>query len=182
MDRLAVEALFSVKSLWHGGVSRGMNPHDLARLMDEHVPALTLYARQWCDVPEDVVQQAMVALVRAKPPPLDPVAWLYRVVRNAALDAARGERRRLRREAAVARPDRWFVETEGDSLDAQVAVEALQGLPLEQREAIVAHLWGGLPFEAIGELMGCSASTAYRRYLAGLAQLRTRLGGRCPTR
>ena len=158
-----------------------MNPHELARLLDTQAPALILYARQWCDTPEDVVQQAFLQLVRACPLPQDVSAWLYRVVRNAAVDAARSQRRRQRREAEVARPVRWFIETEVEGLDAAAAVEALQALPLEQREVLVAHLWGGQTFEAIAGLVGCSASTAFRRYQAGLAALRQKLGVSCPT-
>ena len=87
-----------------------------------------LYARQWCGTPEDVVQKAFIKLVRQKRPPADVVAWLYRVVRNGALDTAKSARRRQRRESVAARPARWFVEPEVDGLDARTAVAALEGL------------------------------------------------------
>ena len=61
-----------------------------------------------------------------------------------------------------------------------MATAALQRLPIEQRETLVAHLWGGLTFEQIGELTGVSSSTAHRRYLAGLESLRERLRVSCP--
>jgi RNA polymerase sigma-70 factor (ECF subfamily) len=159
-----------------------MSPQELARLIDAQAPALILYARQWCEVPEDVVQQALLDLVSQRPPPRDAVGWLYRVVRNGAIDAGRAHRRRLRREAEVARSARWFVEPEVEGLDAEAAVEALARLPLEQREPIVAHLWGGRSFEQIGDVAGCSASTAFRRYTAGIEALRQKLGVPCPTR
>src|SRR5262245_19981329 len=124
-----------------------MSPQELTRLIDGHAPALILYARQWCETPGDVVQQAFLELVGQARPPLQVVAWLYRVVRNAAIDAARSHRRRQRREAAAARTARWFVEPQIEGLDAEAAVAALEHLPLEQREPIVAHLWGGLSFE-----------------------------------
>jgi RNA polymerase sigma-70 factor (ECF subfamily) len=157
-----------------------MTAQELASLIDAHGAALVLYARQWSAAPEDLVQSAFLKLVEQRRPPQEPLPWLFRVVRNAAIDAARGERRRQRRELAVARPARWFAEPEIDGLDAEVAVAAMQGLPLEQREAIVAHLWGGLSFEEIGEVAGCSASSAFRRYSAGLAALRQELGVTCP--
>lgn len=94
-----------------------MTPRQLADLIAAHGPALVLFARQRCDGPEDVVQEAFVKLASARPPD-DPVAWLYKVVRNAALDAAKAARRRVRREQSVARPDRWFAEAEADGLDA----------------------------------------------------------------
>lgn len=159
-----------------------MSPAVLARLIDAHAAPLVLYARQWCDEPEDVVQEAFVKLDRQDRPLDDPVGWLYRVVRNGALDAARNARRRQRRESAVARPVRWFVEPEVDGLDAETAVAALQRLPVEQREVIVARHWGGLSFEQIAAAAGCSASTAFRRYTAGVEVLRQSLGVSCPDR
>jgi RNA polymerase sigma-70 factor (ECF subfamily) len=65
-------------------------------------------------------------------------------------------------------------------LDAEAAATALQTLPLEQREILVAHLWGGLTFAEIADLAGCSPSTAHRWYLTGLSTLRERLGVPCP--
>src|SRR5437764_6130627 len=126
-----------------------MSPAEFARLIDAHAAPLVLYARQWCDAPEDVVQEAFLKLVCEGQPPRDAAAWLYRVVRNGALDAAKTARRRQRRETAVARPVRWFVEPEVDGLDAETAVAALQHLAAEQREVIVARHWGGLSFEQI---------------------------------
>ena len=157
-----------------------MNAADLARLIDAHAAPLVLYARQWCGTPEDVVQEAFMKLVRQKRAPADAVAWLYRVVRNGALDASKCARRRQRRESAAARPGRWFVEPEVDGLDARAAVAALERLVPEQREAIVAHHWGGLSFEQIAAVVGCSASTAFRRYTAGVEELRKQLGETCP--
>jgi RNA polymerase sigma factor (sigma-70 family) len=158
-----------------------MGPERLGQLLDEHAAALVLYARQWCAVAEDVVQEAFVKLAAQRTDPDNPVAWLYRVVRNGALGAARAERRRRRHEAfAAARVPSWFVPAEGLGLDAATVTAALQELPIEQREVIVAHLWGGLTFEQIGEVIGTSSSTAHRRYLTALAVLRERLRVPCP--
>jgi len=159
-----------------------MRPDDFVRLLDTYGPPLILYARQWCATPEDVVQEAFLKLVSLRQPPRSVVPWLYRVVRNAALDARKTARRRQRRESAAARPVGWFVEPEIDGLDAAAAVAALQRLPAEEREVIVARLWGGLSFEEIAEVAGCSASTAFRRYSAGLDALRKELGVPCPNR
>jgi RNA polymerase sigma-70 factor (ECF subfamily) len=160
-----------------------MGPELLARLVDRHAAALVLYARQWCAVPEDVVQEAFLKLVSQRQPPDNPVAWLYRVVRNAAVTAARTDRRRQRHEtAAAAQAPAWFANNDAGDIDGDAATAALQGLPPEEREVIVAYLWGALTFEQIGELAGCSSSTAHRRYVAGLAHLRERLHVPCPNR
>ena len=156
-----------------------MNAGQLADLIDGHAAALVLFARQWCTAPEDVVQDTFCKLAAQSAPPNDVVAWLYRVVRNAALDAGRADRRRARREAAAARPVRWFAEREIDGLDVAAAVAALEGLPADQREAIVGRLWGGMTLEQVAAVAGCSVSSAHRRFEAGIAALRERLGVRC---
>ncbi len=117
-----------------------MGPDLLRRLLDEHAAALTLYARQWCAAPEDVVQDAFLKLVAQRTPPVNCVAWLYRVVRNGAISAARSTLRRRRYETAAAgQAATWFVPDD-TGLDGEAAVAALAALPLEQREVIVAHL------------------------------------------
>ena len=149
--------------------------------MDEHAPALVLYARQWCSAAEDVVQEAFVKLIAQSKTPERIVPWLYRVVRNAAISSSRAANRRRRHEtAAAAEMPGWFVPTDGVELDADVAAAAFQTAPVEEREIIVADLWGGLTFGEIAELVGCSSSTAHRRYLAGVSALRERLGVPCP--
>jgi RNA polymerase sigma-70 factor (ECF subfamily) len=157
-----------------------MTSRQLADLIDTHAASLVLFARQWCTAPEDVVQDAFCKLVAQTIAPSDQVAWLFRVVRNAAIDRGKADRRRHKRESAVARPVRWFEEASVDGLDVDAAVTALEELPAEQREIIVARLWGGMTLEAIAAVVGCSASSAHRRFAAGIAALRERLGVLCP--
>jgi RNA polymerase sigma-70 factor (ECF subfamily) len=118
--------------------------------------------------------------------PRDPAAWLFKAVRNGAINAGLAQRRRRRHEArAASAAAPWF---DGDAsarpaqaLDPESAQAALAGLPLAQREVIVAHLWAGLTFEQIADVSGMSASSAHRSYQAGLRALRERLGVQCPT-
>jgi RNA polymerase sigma-70 factor (ECF subfamily) len=156
-----------------------IGPDDLGRLFDEHAGALVLFARQWCDVPEDVVQDAFVAMARQEESPDRVVAWLFRVVRNGAIAAARQSRRRRRRERRASDPEAaagasWFAATD-DRIDAEHATRLLAELDAETRAVIVARLWGGLTFEAVARVQGCSLTTAHRRYQAGLARLHARL-------
>jgi RNA polymerase sigma factor (sigma-70 family) len=158
-----------------------MTPELLGRLIDDHAAALTLFARQWCAAPEDVVQEAFVKLSAQRLLPNDPIGWLFRVVRNGASSAARAARRRRLHEmdAAAHRPT-WFVPSDNAAIDGADAAAALETLPIEEREVVVAHLWGGLTFEQIGRLAGVSSSTAHRRYLQALSALRERLRVPCP--
>jgi RNA polymerase sigma factor (sigma-70 family) len=156
-----------------------IDPENLGRLFDEHASSLVLFARQWCSAPDDIVQDAFVMLARQKVMPDRVVPWLYRVVRNGVITASRRTHRRRRREERAAsvegvRSDSWFESTD-DRIDAERASRLLADLDAETREAIVARLWGGLTFEEIARLQGCSLSTTYRRYQAGLARLQERL-------
>src|SRR5438270_3911522 len=158
-----------------------MGPDQLGRLLDTHAAGLTLYARQWCAAPEDAVQEAFLKLAGRSAPPPDVVGWLYTVTRNLARTAGRCERRRRRHEAvAAARRPGWFVRVEGGGVDGEKAAAALEGLPPDEREAVVARIWGGLNFEQIAGLLGTSAATAHRRFTAGLELLRERLSVPCP--
>jgi RNA polymerase sigma-70 factor (ECF subfamily) len=156
-----------------------VGPALLTRLLDEHGARLVLYAQQWCEGPEDVVQDAFVALARQPVAPADAAAWLYRAVRNGAISAARKSQRRTRHEAfaAEARPA-WFTSPVADGLDAAAATAALEELPIEVRETVVLRLWSDLPFDEIARLTATSTSTSHRRYNQGIAALQARLGVR----
>ncbi len=155
----------------------------LGRLLDEHAAALELYAAQWCDrlQAQDIVQDALLELVRQHPVPERIVPWLYRVVRNRAVSHFRSEQRRRQRERASAAKTPWFVPDEESSIDADAATRALEELPFEEREIVVARLWGGLTFAEIATLVDKPISTIHRRYNAALETLRKRLGVRCPS-
>jgi RNA polymerase sigma factor (sigma-70 family) len=149
----------------------------LGRLYRQHAAALLLYARQWPGNGEDLVHDAFVKLARQSPPPERVLPWLYRVVRNTAVAAQRATARRRRREGKIGASEVWFAAAD-DQLDAQDAVRRLGRLTLELREVIVARIWGGLTFQEIAQLVGCSLPTAHRRYQAGLTELRERMDGR----
>jgi RNA polymerase sigma-70 factor (ECF subfamily) len=144
-------------------------------LFDRHAGVLVLLARQWCATPEDVVQEAFLKLTTSRPVPENPAAWLYTVVRHGAISTGRSTQRRRQREQRAGQLD-WFQHDPGQQLDAEQAVESLQKLSEEERAAIIAHLWGGLSFEAIAQMLGTSSSSAHRLYTRGLDQLRVLLG------
>ncbi len=157
-----------------------MDPDELGQLIDVHSAALELYARQWCDDAPDVVQTAFVRLIEQEQTPTSTVAWLYRVVRNAALMQRRSDRRRQSLEARVSQMSpQWFVPSMGECLDSESATHALQEISEECREVVIARIWGKLTFDEISEITNTSSSTAHRRYLEGLDLLRKKLGVSC---
>jgi RNA polymerase sigma factor (sigma-70 family) len=145
----------------------------LAELLDRHGAALKLYARQWCRMPDDVVQQAFIELADCTKLPANPVAWLFAVVRRRAISQARSDRRRQRHEEAAA--EVWFQRSRQQRVAADTATEALAELPLTDREIVIAHLWGRLTFEEIARLVDTSPSGAQRRFATAIIRLREKL-------
>jgi RNA polymerase sigma-70 factor (ECF subfamily) len=130
------------------------------------------------DRAEDAIQEAFCRLFRldARPKRLKP--YVFRAVRNAALD-------RLRRYPPTdeALPEYIFdprpdpSDAAGDAeLRGRVAAVLLT-LPSDQRETIVEHLYGGLTFREIGEIREVPLGTVTAWYQRGLKRLRDELGG-----
>jgi RNA polymerase sigma-70 factor (ECF subfamily) len=160
------------------------NQRDWAESLDRHGPALLLLARQW--VPsradaEDVVQDGFLRFWRSRDRAEDPAAYLFACVRTAALDFARGGRRRARRESAAATPE----GSGGDAalfscpLEQRERCEAIQAalrrLSEPQREVLVLKVWGRLSFPQIGRALGIPPDTAASRYRYALLKLREQL-------
>ena len=143
-----------------------ITPEELGSLYRTHAPALRLYARQWSSGEEDLVQEAFIKLAQQSSLPHKVLPWLYQVIRNGALAANRSDARRRQRQDRASSPETWF-DTTDERVDGQEATRLLSELPLEQREVIVARIWGGLTFEEVADLVGCSLPTAHRRNQTG---------------
>jgi RNA polymerase sigma factor (sigma-70 family) len=140
--------------------------------------AMALYARQWLDAAaaEDAVQEALTALLMQTRKPDDPVAWMFRAVRNAAIDSARALSRRRRRENLVATSKgEWFESDPDSAIDVESAQQALRQLSLESRQIVVLRIWGELNFTQIAPILGLSVSTVHGRYGAALTEMRKAL-------
>ena len=153
--------------------------NDLDRLVETAFGPVLLYARQWDeDAAEDVVQTALWKFLREfgdkrKPPPENAAGWLFRVVRNEMNHRFRRKKMKREHDKRYAESrEPWFVPSLETTVDAAIVTEHLRKLPLENREVIVMKIWGELSFEEIAELLGTSKSTAHRRYVEGLAELK----------
>jgi RNA polymerase sigma-70 factor (ECF subfamily) len=157
----------------------------LTRMINERARALVLFARQWLDATsaEDAVQEAFLALLGQRRPPENPVAWMYRAVRNSAIDHLRSAARRRHREQTVALERREMFDSTTDAqIDAATAQEWLDGLSPEHREVVVLRIWCDLGFAEIAEIVENSVSTVHDRYRRALGELRRALEKPCPTK
>lgn len=153
-----------------------ITPEQLEKLLQAHSAALQLYARQWSDSPDDPVQQAFIKLATMDPPPENPTAWLFRVVKNFAISQRRSQLRRRTREQNVATTEEYFYADVANKIDPAELTRAIDLLEPQTREVIVARIWGELNFEEIATLVDCSSSTAHRKFESGLNELRNSLG------
>lgn len=132
---------------------------------------------------EDVVHDVFVALAQA-PERLRLTgslrAYLTTCVANLARDRLRSRQRDARclenRRLSEVSESAPVVEILRDEQVRQLT-ETLGQLPFEQREVVVLHLRGGLPFRAIAQAQGVSINTAQSRYRYGLDKLRSLLNG-----
>jgi RNA polymerase sigma factor (sigma-70 family) len=154
----------------------------IAEMFDRHAAALALYASQWTTSAEDCVQEALVELARQPQAPDNPAAWLYRTVRNRALNAARSARRRSAHEQAAAKARLARRSAAPDPAVEASLADLLAALDATSREIVVLRVWGGLAWQEIAELVGGSKSTAQRHYVQALELLRKHGEPRsCPT-
>ncbi len=130
---------------------------------------------------EDAVQDAWLRLDRLDPEQRaelrDLRAWLTTVVARLCLDRVRSAAARRESYVGPWLPDPIVTAVDGgpDPLDALVQQEdvrmaamiVLQELSPPQRVAFVLHDSCGMPFDEIGEILGCSATTARKHASRG---------------
>jgi RNA polymerase sigma-70 factor (ECF subfamily) len=151
---------------------RGLQRAEVERLYEAHGPVLLAYACTFVRsvaAAEDVVHQVFARLLgedlMINGPPLP---YLCRAVRNAALN----DRRSRAREETLGEEVGWL-EAPPRMEDSALAVEqAMALLPPEQREVVVLHIWGGLTFQEVAEILTISPNTAASRYRYALGRLR----------
>mgnify|MGYP001809829558 CR=1 FL=1 len=136
-----------------------------AALVDYAAPIVGCRSRA-----EDVVQDAYLRFAgRTTDDDLrQPLAYLYRVVRNTALDCVRRLSAEARRDAvgAAATDGEPLVPSPEETLmhrDSLRRIEtALAELPIRTRLAFELHRFGGLTFHQIADRLGISTATAHR--------------------
>jgi RNA polymerase sigma-70 factor, ECF subfamily len=133
------------------------------------------------DAATDIAQEACVRLWerRGRDTPQLLRSYLFRIVRNLALDhiKTRRTRRRLLQShdpGRLRRPSRPDEVLETDRICGQVHA-AIQQLPDRRREVFVLAYLRGLSYAEIGHVLGISPKTVQNQMSAALAQLRTRL-------
>ena len=162
-----------------------VNAQLIATLLKAHSATLQRYAAQWTVCPDDCVQDAFVKLAGQSELPDSLAAWLYRVVKNGAINRAKSEQRRAKHEQLAAEKlaaDRRSIAAGSSHMDEQFELEtALANLNAPDRELIVLRIWSQLTWQEIADLTDQSSSGAQRHYVAALKKLKNTLEQPCPT-
>lgn len=161
---------------------------DFAAVVSLHETPLLRYVGRLAGAEhaEDLVQEAFLRLFRqlrrhGQSSVRKTSVWLFRVVRNLALDARR--RRRTRESARqVVRENGRPVEEPPAGLDALVrraacerAVDELQHLPERQREVLLLKVVHEMSLTEIAEITGRTVGNAGYHLNQGLRELARRL-------
>jgi RNA polymerase sigma-70 factor (ECF subfamily) len=132
------------------------------------------------DRAEDAIQEAFYRLFRSSGSPRNLKAYVFRAVRNAALDQVRrgpppAEDMAGEIEEFIFDPSPGPREcAEAEEFKRQVA-RALAALSDDERETIVQHIYGDLTFREIAEIRESPLGTVTAWYHRGLQKLRARL-------
>ena len=153
----------------------------IAALFQEHARSLVRLARLFADdrnAAEDLVQEAFLRLRRSFhriESPDRTVAYLRSIVLNLARDHNRRGLMSLRHqmpeeESLLSAEDRIVVRE-----DQQQVIDALQALPLRQRDCLVLRYYMDLSILDIATTLGISVNSVKTHLQRGMAVLEARL-------
>jgi RNA polymerase sigma-70 factor (ECF subfamily) len=144
-------------------------------LYERHGPVLLAYALsllQDRSASEDVLHQVFMKLLqRDLAINGQPLHYLYRAIRNTALNY----RRHHSREVELAPNGHWLESPPGMEETGLALQSALAALPDDQREIMILHVWGQMTFEEVAAALDISPNTVASRYRYALAKLKERL-------
>jgi RNA polymerase sigma-70 factor (ECF subfamily) len=144
-------------------------------LYERHGPVLLAYALSLLQDrfgAEDVLHQVFAKLLQREVAINgQPLHYLYRAIRNTALNY----RRHHAREVELAPNGHWLESPRGMEEIGLALQSALAALPDEQREIMILRAWGEMTFEEAAAVLDISPNTAASRYRYALAKLKERL-------
>src|SRR6187431_3742203 len=142
-------------------------------------------------VAEDLLQLTFMKLHRARPAYVrgaDPLPWIYSIAHRTFLDEARRVKRAVVRVGEGDDLPEQQADLRGDAEDrrdepradpelVKAALDALAGLPAQQREAVVLTKLDGKSVAEAAEIAGTSVGAMKVRAHRGYVALRKALGG-----
>ncbi|MFM8518859.1 MAG: RNA polymerase sigma factor [Solirubrobacterales bacterium] len=163
---------------------RGVDPA-FDELVDRYRTPLVAFAGAivGADRAEDVVQESLVKAHRALATEevAEPKAWLYRIVKNTALNEIRDGKKHEHTELVGTEVSRSTPEREAENReDLKNLVTALAALPEAQRDAIVGKELGGYTHDEIAKELAISTGATKQLIFRARRGLRNALGALIP--
>ena len=119
---------------------------------------------------EDILQDVMILLCRYAPSyqaNTSPRAYVMSITRHRSIDLIR------KRKNDLSTDEIGEVLTYDDGeLEAMEVLDLLSGLPEEEKQIVVLHLYAGLPHRQIAELLELTTSATEKKYRRALEKLK----------
>jgi RNA polymerase sigma-70 factor (ECF subfamily) len=145
------------------------------------LPRLRAYARTLepsAAAADDLLQDAVVRALAARPPPSEELApWLFTVLRNRFLNLVRRRRVEARADALMQLAPPALAEPADSLTHTRELLQAMATLPAAQREALVLIGAHGFAYDQVARITGVPVGTVKARVARGRAALAQRLHG-----
>jgi len=151
----------------------------LADLFDAHAVRLYRFALLILGdeaAADDAVQETFYAIARlvGRNRETATAPYAFRALRNQCFSLLRKRKRSAGSPVHLLEP----VAPDASEEERLILEEAMQQLPVEQREVVYLKVFEGMTFQEIARLNGASVNTVASRYRYGMAGLRQMLGER----
>ena len=143
-----------------------------------------LYARQQAKNiydAEDILQDAIISLIKSnKSQKIPESPYIYKAIKNKAIDYARSNIRRLKREEIAHYETNdcehhWFTKNIEQQERNELLEKKLKELPKDQQEILILKIWGEQTFQQIAKALDISQNTAASRYRYAIQNLQRHL-------
>jgi len=154
-------------------------------LVRRHSPALYGFIQRYRpdrDDADDLLQETWIRVL-AHLDRFDPnkrfSTWLFQIALNLCRDRARRDQVRFRFQRDMQEmPQENTRVTVEENVDARKVVKAIEGLPPQQKEALLLRYYQGFSEGETSEILGCPKGTVKSRLHQAVETLRSKLGPR----
>lgn len=150
---------------------------DFKQALVEVLPALRAFARSLCrnaTEADDLVQETMLKAWAARNSYIEESnfkAWTFRILRNALYSNWRKNSRLTQLDDTIYEKTAKATDNAETALELAEVSEAIQELPLEQREALILIAAGGFNYEEVAAIAGVAVGTVKSRVSRGRSNL-----------
>jgi RNA polymerase sigma-70 factor, ECF subfamily len=153
----------------------------IRQFYEDHRQDLFTYALSHtgcAETAEDAMHTAFYRVLKRRRPPRELRPYIFRCVRNAAIDALRAGQRSPNGESMFDLPT--TPSPEEDVHRRHLAEQMLEKLSDDERECVVLKVYSGMSFREIAAVKNVPQGTAASWYRRGIAKLRARFEEETP--